>query len=66
MALMRDPSGRMTVEEVVADKEFMKKLVDTGCFRRGKPIVDPASQRITGYEMEMIGPRAKALLEDHR
>jgi hypothetical protein len=63
VTLMRDQQGRMTVEEVVADREFMKKLLDTGTFRRGKPILDPVSQKITGYQMEMIGPKAKALLE---
>jgi hypothetical protein len=58
MALMRDAAGRMTVEEVVADNDFMNKLVDTGCFRRGKPILDPATREVMGYEMEMIGPYA--------
>jgi hypothetical protein len=58
MALMRDSTGRMTVEEVVADNDFMDKLVDTGCFRRGKPIIDPTTRQIMGYEMEMVGPYA--------
>jgi hypothetical protein len=58
MALMRDAAGRMTVEEVVADNAFMDKLVDTGCFRRGKAIIDPTTREVMGYEMEMIGPYA--------
>ena len=58
MALMRDYNGHMTVEEVVADNEFMDKLVDTGCFRRGKPILDPMTREVMGYEMVMIGPYA--------
>jgi hypothetical protein len=62
MALMRNAEGQMTVEEVVADNDFMRKLLDTGCFRRGKPIVDPVSREVMGYEMEMIG-RTRALLE---
>ena len=54
MALMRDAAGRMSIEEVVADQDFMNHLVDTGCFRRGKPIVDPQSRQVMGYEMEKI------------
>jgi hypothetical protein len=54
MALMRGIDGRMTVEEVTADDAFMAKLLDTGCFRRGKPIMDPMTREVMGYEMEMI------------
>jgi len=28
--------------------------MSTGCFRRGKPIVDPLTHEHLGYEMEMI------------
>jgi len=61
-ALVRDAEGRMTLEEVTTDNAFMEKMVDTGCFRRGKPIVDPVSRQIMGYEMEMLGPPARAAL----
>jgi hypothetical protein len=57
-ALLRDHEGRMSLEPVTADMagetRFMEQMMTTGCFRRGKPIVDPTTRQIMGYEMEMV------------
>jgi hypothetical protein len=33
---------------------FAEQVVTTGCFRRGKPIIDPTTREVMGYEMEML------------
>ena len=53
-ALVRDGSGRMTLESVSADVAFLSKVMRTGCFRRGKAIIEPTTRQVIGYEMEMI------------
>jgi hypothetical protein len=53
-ALMRDAEGRMTLEAVTSDAAFMEQVMTTGCFKRGKAIVDPISRQIVGYEMEAV------------
>jgi len=53
-ALMRDAAGNVTLEKVTAATDFMDQIMTTGCFRRGKPIVDPVSREIIGHEMEQI------------
>ena len=52
--LMRRPDGRMVLEEIDSDVEFLKKKPTTGCFRRGKPIFDPVTNEILGYEFEEV------------
>ena len=59
-ALMRDEDGRMSLKPVTKDMPFLEQMMTTGCFRRGKPIIDPLSREIIGYEMEMIAaPEAR-------
>jgi hypothetical protein len=53
-ALLRDAAGKITIEPVTKDSAFVEQMMTTGCFRRGKAIVDPVSRQIMGYEMEMI------------
>ena len=53
-ALVRDDEGRISLETVSPDAAFVDQIMTTGCFRRGKPIFDPVSRQIMGYEMEMI------------
>jgi hypothetical protein len=63
-ALMRDAEGKMTLEAVTADDAFMDQVMTTGCFRRGKAIVDPVSRQIMGYEMEMIAHPLQSLTKN--
>lgn len=53
-ALVRDAEGQISLQDVRPDKAFLEKATATGCFRRGKPIIDPVSREIMGYEMEII------------
>jgi len=53
-ALLRDAEGKITIEPVTKDSAFVEQMLTTGCFRRGKAIVDPQSRQVMGYEMEMI------------
>lgn len=56
-ALIRDADGKMkleVVESAAQDRDFADQMRDTGCFRRGKPIVDPVTRQVVGYELEMI------------
>ncbi len=52
--LMRRPDGRMVLEEIDSDVEFLKKKPTTGCFKQGKPIFDPVTNQILGYEFEEV------------
>lgn len=52
--LVRDPAGRISLEDVASQEEFEQTARRTGCFRRGKAIVDPATQEVIGYEMEEV------------
>jgi hypothetical protein len=52
-ALLRDAEGKMSIEKV-SEATFMEQVMTTGCFRRGKAIVDPVSRQVMGYEMEML------------
>jgi hypothetical protein len=52
--LVRRADGQMALEAVARDSNFARESMTTGCFRRGKPIVDPVSREVMGYEMEMV------------
>jgi hypothetical protein len=51
-ALMRDSQGAMEVRELKPDKDMMRMAQMTGRFNIGKPIVDPATKEVIGYEIE--------------
>jgi hypothetical protein len=53
-ALLRDEDGRMSLQPFTHDMPFTEQAITTGCFRRGKPIIDPTTREVIGYEMEMI------------
>lgn len=50
--LVRTADGRMVLQPVDPDPTLGQEALATGAFRKGNPIVDPASRRILGYEME--------------
>lgn len=52
--LVRRPDGRVSLEPVASEEEFEKTARTTGCFRRGKPIHDPYTHEVIGYEMEQV------------
>jgi hypothetical protein len=52
--LVRRPDGRVALEPVESEEEFERTTRTTGCFRRGKPIHDPYTHEVIGYEMEQV------------
>jgi hypothetical protein len=52
--LVRRADGRVALEPVESLEEFERTVRTTGCFRRGKPIRDPGTHEVIGYEMEQV------------
>jgi hypothetical protein len=52
--LVRRADGSVSLETVETQEEFERTARTTGCFRRGKPIRDPRTQELIGYEMEEV------------
>jgi hypothetical protein len=52
--LVRSEDGRVSLENVESEDEFDRTARSTGCFRRGKPIRDPLSREVIGYELEEV------------
>ena len=52
--LVRSPDGRIVLEDVESEEDFERTARITGCFRRGKPIRDPGTREVIGYEMEEV------------
>jgi hypothetical protein len=52
--LVRAPDGSVHLEPVDSAEQFDKIARTTGCFRRGKPIRDPGTWEVIGYEMEEV------------
>jgi hypothetical protein len=52
--LVRRSDGRVELEPVESEEEFERTARATGCFRRGKPIHDPLTHEVIGYEMEQV------------
>jgi hypothetical protein len=59
--LVREESGHVCLQAANAEDNFSHQAIQTGTFRRGKPILDPVTQQLLGYEMESI-PNAVASL----
>lgn len=52
--LVRGADGCVSLEAIADAQEFDATARTTGCFRRGKPIHDPATHEVIGYEMEEV------------
>ena len=52
--VVRKPDGQFVLEQIDARLAFARRAVNTGCFRKGKPILDPSTRQVMGYEMEEI------------
>lgn len=52
--LVRRADGSVQLEPVTSEEEFERDTRATGCFRRGKPIRDPETREVIGYEMEQV------------
>ena len=52
--LIRESDGQISLQNASLDSTFGQYAVQTGCFRRGNPIVDPVTRETLGYEMERV------------
>jgi hypothetical protein len=53
-ALVRDAQGLMELRRLRPDKSLITKARVAGRFNCGKPIVDPNTREVIGYEIEPI------------
>jgi hypothetical protein len=52
--LIRESDGQISLQNASLDSTFGQYAVQTGCFRRGNPIIDPVTRETLGYEMERV------------
>lgn len=52
--ILRDSNGNVTMKQMSAEDGLAKRAASCDRFRRGKPIVDPASRQVVGYELERV------------
>jgi hypothetical protein len=52
--LVRGADGHVRLEKPDSQEELDRTAETTGVFKRGKPILDPGSGDVIGYEMEEI------------
>jgi hypothetical protein len=54
LKLVRRADGSVGLEPVESEEAFERVARSSGCFRRGKPIRDPDTHEVIGYEMEKV------------
>ncbi|MFZ8885501.1 MAG: hypothetical protein ACO3C6_00860 [Steroidobacteraceae bacterium] len=52
--IVRDSAGNVTVRDLEEREAMLECTDNTERFRRGKPIIDPLTREIVGYELEPI------------
>jgi hypothetical protein len=52
--LVRRPDGNIGLEKIHSREELERTAETTGVFRQGKPIIDPQSGEVIGYELEEV------------
>ncbi len=57
-ALVRDAQGLMELRRLRPDKALIRKALVAGRFNCGKPILDPATREVIGYEIAPIAAPA--------
>jgi hypothetical protein len=56
-ALVRDAEGPVELRNMVADTNILRRARLAGRFNCGKPIVDPVTREVIGYEIEPMAVR---------
>ena len=51
-AMVRDAAGTIELRNLVADTGLIRRAQLTGRFNCGKPILDPQTREVIGYEIE--------------
>lgn len=52
--ILRDAQGNVSMKQMPAHEGLAQRASDTDRFRRGKPIIDPVSREVVGYELERV------------
>jgi hypothetical protein len=52
--ILRDAAGNVTMKQMPAQDGTAQRAADTDRFRRGKPILDPVSREVVGYQLERV------------
>lgn len=52
--LVRKPDGNVSLEKLDSREELERTAEQTGIFRKGKPIRDPETGEVIGYELEEV------------
>jgi hypothetical protein len=52
--ILRDSHGNVSMKQMAAADRMVRGAADTDRFRRGKPIIDPVSREVVGYELERV------------
>lgn len=53
-AIVRSPEGPMEIRQLRPDRSLLGLARLTGRFNCGKPIVDPVTREVVGYEIEPL------------
>ena len=57
-ALLRDAEGFMQLRRVAPDAALLRRARVAGRLNSGKPILDPVTREVIGYELELIADPA--------
>jgi hypothetical protein len=52
--ILRDSHGNVSMKQMGVEDRLVQRAASTDRFRRGKPIVDPQSREVVGYELERV------------
>lgn len=52
--ILRDGAGNVSMKQMSTQDGLSQRAANTDRFRRGKPIVDPVSREVVGYELERV------------
>jgi hypothetical protein len=52
--ILRDSHGNVSMKQMAAADRMVQGAANTDRFRRGKPIIDPVSREVVGYELERV------------
>lgn len=52
--ILRDLHGNVSMRQMDLHEAPVRAAAGDACFRRGKPIRDPVSREVVGYELERV------------
>lgn len=52
--ILRDGAGNVSMKHMSTQDGLAQRAANIDRFRRGKPIVDPVSREVVGYELERV------------